>query len=218
MLQIYGHPFSSYTWKALIPLYENGTPFEFCMIDGDHPENIGVLQANSPQGKFPLLLDNGRAVFESTSIIEYLQEYHPGAVRLIPQDFDRALDVRTMDRFFDNYVMGAAQAIVNDFLRDPEHRDPLAVEQATAMLLRAYQWLDSRMQGKVFACGDSFTLADCAAAPSLFYADWLCEIAPQWANLRNYRSRLLSRPSVTRCVDDARPYRAFFPAGAPDRD
>lgn len=218
MIELFGHPFSSYTWKALIPLYENDTPFTFRVIDQDHTENGQRLRVLSPQGKFPLLVEGDVALFESSIIIEYLQNYHPGAITFIPDDFDAALQVRMLDRFFDHYVMNVAQNIVDDFLRQPVDRNALIVEQAQQRLERSYAWLEQRLQKMNYACGEEFTLADCAAAPSLFYADWLYEIDAKYPALRNYRSRLLARPSIKRCVDDARPYRGWFPGGAPDRD
>lgn len=218
MLELFVHPFSSYCWKALIALYENGTEFSYRMIDADHPENLERLQAFSPQGKFPLLVDNGHGVFEASIIIEYLQLYHPGAISLVPPDPRAALQVRMLDRFFDNYVMTPMQRIVADHMRDPEKRDPLGVEEARAMLGRSYAWLDRHLEDQEFACGDTFSLADCAAAPALFYADWVCEIGAERPTVRAYRTKLLARSSVKRCVDEARPYRSYFPPGAPDRD
>ena len=218
MLELFGHPFSSYTWKALIALYENDTPFSFRMIDPDHPQNTQRIQALSPQGKFPVLIDGDRVLCESSIIIEYLQRHHPGPATLLPEDQDKALDVRMLDRFFDNYVMTPTQHIVSDFMREPAHRDSLTVSSAHTMLQRSYDWLDTHLQHNSYASGDMFSLADCAAAPSLFYADWVDEIGEEHTALRRYRSKLLTRPSVKRCVDDARPYRPLFPAGAPDRD
>lgn len=218
MLELFAHPFSSYCWKALIAFYENGTEFSYRMIDADHPENLERLQAFSPQGKFPLLVDNGHGVFEASIIIEHLQLYHPGAISLVPPDPRAALKLRMLDRFFDNYVMTPMQRIVADHMRDPEKRDPLAVEEARAMLGRSYAWLDRHLEDQEFACGDTFSLADCAAAPALFYADWLCEIGAERPTVRAYRTKLLARSSVKRCVEEARPYRSYFPPGAPDRD
>jgi glutathione S-transferase len=218
MLELFAHPFSSYCWKALIALYENGTEFSYRMIDAGHPENLERLQTFSPQGKFPLLVDKGHGVFEASIIIEYLQHYHPGAISLVPPDPRAALQVRMLDRFFDNYVMTPMQRIVADHMRVPEKRDPLGMEEAKAMLERSYAWLEGQLEDQEFACGDTFSLADCAAAPTLFYADWVCEIGPDRPTLRAYRTKLLARSSVKRCVDEARPYRSYFPPGAPDRD
>ena len=123
-----------------------------------------------------------------------------------------------MDRVFDNYVMNVMTVIVGDAMRPEEHRDPYGVERARADLDKIYAWLEGELEGRDWACGADFTLADCAAAPSLFYADWVHPIADEHATLKAYRARLLARPSVARCVEEARPYRAYFPLGAPDRD
>ena len=218
VMQLFGHPFSSYTWKALIALYENGTPFEFRMVDPEHSENVAELARRSAVGKFPLLVDGDASVFEATSIIEYLDTLHPGAVRFIPDDRHAALCVRHFDRIFDNYVMGGMQAIVSEALLPEARRDSKRVAAAKRGLDTIYAWLDGELDGHAWATGDVFTLADCAAAPSLFYADWAHPIANAHANLKAYRARLLARPSVVRCVESARPYRDFFPLGAPDRD
>lgn len=218
MIELFGHPFSSYTWKALIAFYETGVPFTYRVIDSDHPENVARLQALSPQGKFPALVDGDRSLFEASIIIEYAQLRYRGPAPLIPDDPVAALEVRMLDRFFDNYVMAPMQRIVADFIRPSCDRDPATVREAQNILRRSYAWLELRLADRTFICGDTFTLADCAAAPSLFYADWVCEIEPALTRLKSYRARLLARPSIKRCVDDARPYRGFFPPGAPDRD
>jgi glutathione S-transferase len=218
VIQLFGHPFSSYTWKALIALYENDTPFEFRMVGPDHPENGAELSCRSAVGKFPLLVDGDTAVFEATAIIEYLDAVHPGPVALIPANAKWAAKVRMIDRVFDNYVMNVMNVMVGNALRPEEHRDPYGVERARSDLDRIYAWLDGELAGRDWACGADFTLADCAAAPSLFYADWVHPIADQHATLKAYRARLIHRPSVARCIDEARPYRAYFPLGAPDRD
>jgi glutathione S-transferase len=217
VLQLFGHPFSSYTWKVLIPLYENGTPFAFRTLGPDQPENGAELARLTPTGKFPLLLDGERALLESSVIIEHLDLHHPGPVRFLPEDREAALEVRMLDRIFDNHVMAPMQRVVSDALRPPERRDRTEVEQAKAALEGGYAWLERWLEGREWACGP-FSLADCAAAPSLFYADWVHPIAESHPNLRAYRARLLARPSVARAVDEARPYRPYFPLGAPDRD
>jgi glutathione S-transferase len=213
---LYAHPFSSYCQKALIALYENATPFTFHML-GD-AQAMAELEALWPMKRFPVLVDGDRAVIEATIIIEHLGLHHPGPVRLIPADAKAALEVRAMDRFFDNYVMTPQQKIVFDAIRKPENRDRQGVDEARAMLDTAYRWLDGKMAGRQWAAGDGFSLADCAAAPALFYADWTHAIGEQFGNVRAYRRRLLARPSFARAVDEARPYRSFFPLGAPDRD
>jgi glutathione S-transferase len=217
-LVIYGHPFSSYTQKVLIPLYENGTPFEFRCISPEHPQHAADWLRRWPLRKFPLLLDGEREVVETSIIIEYLQLAHAGPVRLLPADPMAALEVRFMDRFFDLHVMNAAQHAVDGALTgDPvKRRDGMAM--AVEKLQRAYAWLEGKLAGREWAAGTDFTMADCAAAPSLFYADWIHRIAETYPTLRAYRARLLARPSIARAVDEARPYRPLFPLGAPDRD
>lgn len=217
-LTLYAHPFSSYCQKVLVALYENDAPFEFRILDPEHPENMAELRSHWPFGKFPVLVQGGRAFAESSVIVEYLMLRHPGPVRLIPEDARAALDVRFMDRFFDNYVATPQMKIVFDQLRDADRRDPHGVAEARATLDTAYRWLDERMAEREWACGDDFTLADCAAAPFLFYADWTHPIGDDFSNVKAYRRRLLARPSFARAVDEARPYRSLFPLGAPDRD
>jgi glutathione S-transferase len=217
-LQLFGHPFSSYTMKALIALYENETRFEFRMLGPDHPENGAELARRWPIGKFPLLVDGGTTVFETSAIIEHLAAFHPGPVALVPADAKAAVPVRMLDRVFDNYVMTPMQAIVADALRPEEARDPYGVAKARDALGTIYAWLDQALARRAWAAGDAFTLADAAAAPSLFYADWVHPIGEDRAVLKAYRARLLARPSFARCIDEARPYRGLFPLGAPDRD
>jgi len=217
-LQLFAHPFSSYCQKALIALYENDTPFTFRMLSGEEPATFAEFAGLWPIRRFPILVDGDRTILEASIVIEYLQIHHRGPVTLIPKDPDAALEVRMLDRFFDNYVMTPQSRCVADAMRSPEARDPHGVAEARAMLETAYAWLDERMAGRDWAAGDAFSLADCAAAPSLFYADWTHPIPGGMANLKAYRARLLARPSFARAVDEARPYRAFFPLGAPDRD
>lgn len=210
-LHLYGHPFSSYTWKALIPLYETGKSFEFCNIAGDeHPENVAVLMGHWPLGKFPLLVDGAEAIVEASIIVEHV------APQLIPSDRDAAREVRMLDRIFDNYVMNVATQVVMTAIRGGDVEASRA--EAGPALDKVYGWLDRRLAGRTWAAGDDFTLADCAGAPSLFYADWVHEISAPFAKSRAYRARALARPSVARCIDEARPYRHYFPLGAPDRD
>ena len=216
-LQFFGHPFSSYTQKVLIALWADETPFDYRIVDGDHPENAEELKLHSPFGRFPLLIDGNKAVFESTTIIEHLHARHRGSNDWIPQG-DNGRRARFFDRFFDLYVMTNMQKAGLDVLRPPQSRDPYGVEQARAELRTAYDWLDLKLGDGPWATGEAFTIADCAAAPSLFYADWLEEIGPNRPRLAAYRARLLAHPIVARAVDEGRPYRHFFPMGAPDRD
>jgi len=217
-MQIYGHPFSSYTQKALIALYENDTPFEFLNLSPDNPDIYAEFARRWPIRRFPLLVDGERQVMEATSIIEYLDVHRPGPSRLIPADADTAVDVRMLDRFFDNYINGPQQRIVFNQLRPEADRDPYGVNEARTALETAYAWLDQRMAGREWVAGDVFSLADCAAAPALFYADWTHCIDAQFRNVHAYRSRLLKHPSFARCVEGGRPYRHLFPLGAPDQD
>jgi glutathione S-transferase len=217
-LQLFGHPFSSYTMKALIALYENETPFDFRVLDPKCPENGAELVRHWPIARFPLLVDGETKVFETSAIIEHLAAFHSGPVPLIPADAKAAVPVRMLDRVFDSHVMGPTQTIVFDARRPKEHRDPYGVTQARTALDTIYAWLDGALRGHEWAAGDAFTLADAAAAPALLYADWAHPIGEDCATLGAYRARLLARPSFARCVDDARPYRPFFTLGAPDRD
>jgi glutathione S-transferase len=213
---LYAHPFSSYSQKVLIALYENDTRFEYRTL-GDE-QAMAELAALWPLRRFPVLVDAGHTVMEASIIIEHLHLNHPGPMRLLPDDARTALDVRLMDRFFDNYVMTPMAKIVTDSIRPPEKRDARGVADARTMLDTAYRWLNERMTGREWASGDGFTLADCAAAPALFYADWAHPIDAAFANVHAYRARLLARPSFARAVNEARPYRQLFPLGAPDRD
>jgi glutathione S-transferase len=217
-MKLYAHPFSSYCQKVLIALYENDIPFEFRMLAPDDERMAAELEALWPLKRFPVLVDDGCTVVEASIIIEHLGLHHPGPVRLIPGDARVALDVRTMDRFFDNYVSTPQQKIVFDSIRAAENRDRQGVAEAREMLDTAYRWLDDAMTRREWAAGDAFSLADCAAAPALFYADWTHAIGEAFSNVHAYRRRLLARPSFARAVDEARPYRPLFPLGAPDRD
>jgi len=217
-LALYGHPFSSYTQKVLIALYENGTSFELRSIGPDTPQHAAEWLRRWPLRKFPLLVDGERNIAETSIIIEYLQLQYPGPVRLLPADPMAALDVRFLDRFFDLHIMSAVQLAVNGALTgDPVKRQE-GLALAVDKLELAYAWLEGQLDGKTWAAGPQFTLADCAAAPALFYADWTHRIGEAFPRLRAYRARLLARPSFARAVDEARPFRPLFPLGAPDRD
>lgn len=217
MLIFYGHPFSSYTWKVLIALYEKGMEFDYRNVDPEFPEHMPELRAHWPVGQFPLIVHDGTPWFETSVMIEYLDRLVPEP-RMIPAEADAALKVRLFDRIFDNQVMNRMQEVVNDAIRGPENHLPMIVEQTQARLDVIYAWLDKELAGGGWATPHGFTLADCAAAPALFYADWVYRIDAKYENLRGYRARLLAHPSVSRCVEDARRYRHYFPLGAPDRD
>jgi len=216
-LTLYSHPFSSYCQKVLTALWEKQIAFTYRHLEeeGAGQELAGLW----PIGKFPILVDDGRVVAETSIIIEYLEQAHGGAVSLIPADPEIALEVRFLDRFFDQHVMTPMQAPVAEALRgDKADRLDEAKARATASLDTAYAWLEERLTGRTWAVGDMFSMADCAAAPALFYADWVHPISTQYPVLRDYRARLLARPSFARAVEEGRPYRHYFPLGAPDRD
>lgn len=217
-LILYGHPFSSYTQKVLIAFYENDTPFEFREIGPDHPQHVADWLERWPLAKFPVLVDGDRTLVESSIIIEHLQIHHAGPVRLIPEDPSIALEVRFLDRFFDLHVMDSMQVAVASKLG----RVPMTAEDGHALARQrldvAYAWLENHLAGKAWAAGETYSLADCAASPSLFYADWVHAIPQRYPELRAYRARLLARPSFARAVDEARYFRPNFPLGAPDRD
>jgi glutathione S-transferase len=214
-LILYGHPFSSYTQKALLGFYEADLPVVLRVV-GEDPDATAAHKALWPIGKFPVLEDAGRAIAEASVILEHLQRFHGGAA-LIPDDPAAALEVRFLDRLFDNYVMAPVQHAVGEALR-PEGRRETALAEARAALDVAYAWLDTWLAGRAWASGEAFTLADCAAAPALFYADWTQPLGGRFPAVGAYRARLLARPSFARAVEEARPYRPYFPLGAPDRD
>lgn len=216
MPEFYGHPFSSYSWKGQIALYEKGVEFDYRVVEPG-PEREALVRL-WPLAKFPVLVEEGKVLIESSIIIEYLDHRHPGPIRLIPGDFEAALQVRFMDRVFDNHVMGQMQQSVNAYIADPANPDQRQIGSAYAALDTIYAWLDENLPNGGWACGTDFTMADCAAAPALFYADWVRPIPEGLARLKAYRARLLARPSVARAVDGGRPYRHYFPLGAPDRD
>ena len=215
-MKLFAHPFSSYCWKVLIALYEGDVAFDYAHLED--PGHSAELARLWPIKLFPVLVDGERVIVETTAVIEYLAATQASVAPLIPSDPVAAAEVRMMDRIFDNYVATPQGKFVYDSLRAEGDRDPYGVAQAGQRLDTIYAWLDERMASRTWACGETFSMADCAAAPSLFYADWTREIPAELTHLKAYRARLLARPSVARCVEDARPYRSYFPLGAPDRD
>lgn len=216
MLALYGHPFSSYTWKALIALYANGTMFEFRELGEAHPEYGAVVAAAGPSGQFPVLIDGSVTVFEATSIIEHLQHYHPGPAPLLPNDPAAAIRTLMYDRVFDLHVMAPVQELVGEAIRAGGVPDAAARNRIEARLDQSYRWIEGWLSD--YSQREDITLIECAAAPSLFYADWIYPIPADLTRLRSWRAHLLALAPVKRCVDEARPYRHFFPLGAPDRD
>jgi glutathione S-transferase len=211
-LTLYYHPFSSFCQKVLIALYENGTLFESRVIDLGDAESRAELELVWPLAKFPVLRDEaaGMTVPESGLIIEYLAERHPGPAALVPYDADAALRARLWDRFFDNYVQLPMQKAMLDRFRPEGRNDPHGVEEAKALLAKAYAMAEAELGDGGWMTGEAFTIADCAAAPALFYANLVLPFAGH-PRLAAYFSRLMARPSFRRAVDEARPYRQFLP-------
>lgn len=208
-LTLYYHPLSSYCHKVLIALYEAGTVFTAQIIDLGDADQREVLRSHWPLCKFPVLHDSvhDRSLPESSAIIEYLDHYYPGERPLIPPDWDSALEVRLWDRIFDNYVHTPMQQIVGDRLQQA-HAD---LSGQRALLEAAYCVIDRQVALHTWAAHDDFTLADCAAAPALFYANILQPLPSALSHLRNYFDRLMDRPSVRRVLDEARPYFHLYP-------
>src|SRR5688572_871220 len=212
-LTLYYHPLASFCHKVLIALYESETPFEARIVDLADPTSSAEMLSFWPVGKFPVLRDQrrDRTVPETTIIVEYLARHYPAAAPLLPDDPDLALDVRLWDRFFDLYVQVPMQKVVADRLRPPGREDPFGVDDARATLRRAYDLAERQLASRTWATGETFTLADCAAAPALFSADCAEPFATSHPNVAAYYERLLARPSFARVLDEARPYFQNFP-------
>jgi glutathione S-transferase len=213
-LTLYLHPLSSYCHKVLIALYENGTPFETVQVNLGDPQSASAFKAIWPVGKFPVLRDgaSGRVVPESTGIIEYLALHHPGPVKLIPERPEAALEVRALDRFFDLHVHTHMQRIIGERLRPAESKDPYGLEQAKTALSVALTLAEKKMAGRTWAAGEEFSMADCAAAPTLFFLDMaVAPLAENHPNLAAYLGRLKQRPSYARALKEAEPYLQFVP-------
>jgi glutathione S-transferase len=211
-LKLYFHPFASFCQKALIAFYENGVAFEPIIVDLGDETSRAAFEAIWPIARFPVLRDEARdrVIPESSVIIEYLDLLYAGSVRLVPEDAEAALTVRMRDRFFDLYVAEPMQKIVTDRIRPAGKADPHGVEAAKALLRTAYGLLDREMAASRWAAGETFSLADCAAAPALFYANWVMPFEAH-KNIAAYFARVSERPSFARVVDEARPYRDLFP-------
>jgi glutathione S-transferase len=212
-LTFHFHPLASFCWKPLIAFYENETPFTPVIVDlGDEQSRVAFLKV-SPTGKMPALRDDvrNRTVLESTIVIEYLAAHYPGPVELIPADADLALQVRQADRFYDFYVQAPMQKIVGDRLRPQDKTDRFGVEEARAQLRNAYAIVEEEMRSKIWAAGHTFTMADCAASPALFYANKVEPFGDKYPTVKRYHDRLLERPSFARVIEEAQPYFKFFP-------
>jgi glutathione S-transferase len=212
-LKLYFHPLSSFCQKVLVALYENDTAFEPHIVDlGSEPSRSDFLKI-WPIGKFPVLRDDAkdRTIPESTIIIEYLAQHYPGRIQLIPADPDLALQARMLDRFFDLNVHIHMQKIVGDRLRPAGQKDSFGVEQARQMMQTAYGVIEKDMATKTWAMGEAFSLADCAAAPALYYANLVAPFGESHKKIARYFERLMARPSFKRAVEEAAPYRKLFP-------
>lgn len=212
-LTLYLHPLSSYCWKTLLALYENDTPFEPRIVDLGNAGERAALAALWPFAKFPVLRDeaHGRTVPESSIIIEYLAQHYPGATPLLPADTEQARETRLLDRFYDLHLHQHVQKIVGDRLRPDDRKDPAGVEHARAQLSIAYGMTERDMASRRWALGESFSMADCAAAPALHYANRVQPLEPDHPNTAAYLDRLMRRPSFARVLREAQPYFAMFP-------
>ena len=212
-LTLHFHPLSSFCQKVLVALYENGTPFTPNIVNLGDPAQRAALLALWPIGKFPVLVDDARSetIPESAIIIEYLAQHYPGATPLVPADADGARKTRMLDRFFDLYVNLPMQTVVGNRLRPSGAKDSLGVEQARARLRTAYGMIETDMAARTWATGESFSMADCAAAPALYYANLVEPFGEGHTNVTRYFERLMTRPSFARAVKEADPYRHLFP-------
>jgi glutathione S-transferase len=211
-LELYYHPLSSYCWKALIALYENDTPFKPRLVDLSDPMASAEFAKLWPIRKFPVLRDHAReqVVPEASIIIEYLAEHYPGKLELVPQAPDLAWQLRLWDRFYDLYVHTPMQKAVADVRRAAENKDPIGVAEARAQLETAYAIIDERMATRAWALGDAFSMADCAAAPALHYANFVVPLNA-YAHASAYLGRLMRRPAALRVLAEAEPYSKLFP-------
>ena len=212
-LVLHYHPLASFCHKALIALYENEVAFTPKIVDLGDPGQRAEFLALWPIGKFPVLQDVAldKVIPESTIIIEYLEQHHPGKAKLIPDDTEQARETRLRDRFFDLYVHEPMQKIVGDRLRPEGAKDPHGVDHARNTMRTALGMLEQDMASRTWAIGEVFGLADCAAAPALFYADKVMPIAMDYPNVKRYLDRLMQRASYARVLREAEPYFAMFP-------
>jgi glutathione S-transferase len=210
-LELYLHPLSSYCHKVLIALYENDIPFEPWLVDA---ASVSEFRKLWPLGKFPVLRDESRnqLVPESTIIIEYLELHYPGRLKLIPAEPDLARQVRLLDRFFDTYLHAPMQKFAADRLRPAEKRDPFGLEEAQAAYRKALDMVEADMSRKIWATGDEFTMADCAAAPALFFGElFYGPFRNSHPNAMAYLDRLMARPAYARALREAQPYMHLLP-------
>lgn len=213
MLVLHGHPLSSFCMKVEMALYETGTPFENRLLDLGDADHRARFFALWPLGKMPVLRDEerGETVPETSAIVEYLETYYPGRIALIPRDPDLAWRARLAQQVFDLHVQVPMQKIVADILRPADGKDPVGVREARAQLARTLDFVDAQMADRAWALGEVFSVADCAAAPALFYADKVQPFGATHPNAWAYLERLKARPSFARALEDAQPYFHMFP-------
>lgn len=212
-LTLYYHPLASYCWKALIALYENDTPFKPHIVNLMDPASAAAFKKVWPIGKFPVLRDETRGVTvpEAPVVIEYLAQHYPGRTQLVPSDPEMAWRTRLSDRFYDHYVNDPMGKIVTDRIRPAGRNDPHGVEEARTLLRTALDMVEAEMSAKTWAVGETFTMADCAAAPALFYADKVAPFGETHRHAAAYLGRLMRRPSFVRVLAEAQPYFKMFP-------
>jgi glutathione S-transferase len=212
-LKLYFHPFSSFCQKVLVALYENETRFEPHIVDLADETSSAEFKKLWPIGRFPVLRDDARnrTIPESSIIIEYLTQQYPGKTKLLPADAELAWQTRLRDRFYDLYVNVPMQKVVTDRLRPAGKGDPYGVEQAKTQLRTAYDIIDREMATNVWATGNAFSMADCAAAPAMYYANLVLPFGDTHEHVAAYLGRLMDRPSFARAIEEAKPYREFFP-------
>lgn len=210
-LTLYSHPLSSYCWKVLIALYENGAPFEAKIVNLGDPADRAAYAELWPTAKIPLLVDGERVVPETSIQMEYIDSRHPGDAVLLPRDADAQLEARLWDRLFDSYVMRPMMDHIEQLLRPPEQRDAHTLKESVERLKQGYDLVESRIGDRPWAAGETFSIADCAAAPSLFYASTIRPFGPEHPKLAAYFERLMARPSVARTIAEARPVFQFYP-------
>ena len=210
-LTLYYHPLSSFCWKALIALYEAEVRFEPRLVNLGDPADRAAFEAVWPLAKFPVLHDDtrGKTVPESSIIIEYLARTEPSARSLLPSDPDLALRTRLLDRLIDAYIHVPFQQVVAERMRPEGQHDPFGVELLRGQIRSGYRLIAPMIAGH-WGMGETFTLADCAALPALFYADHAVPLA-EWPELAAYLGRLKKRPSVARVLAEAEPFFQYFP-------
>jgi glutathione S-transferase len=212
-LTLYYHPLSSFCWKALIALYETETPFTPHLVNLQDATSRAEFEKVWPIAKFPVLRDDTKdlTIPESSIIIEYLAQHHPGKTQLLPKDADLAREVRLRDRFYDQHLHQPMQKVVGDRNRPAESKDPQGVDEARKLMRRALDMIERQLQSRVWSVGEAFSMADCSACPALFYANKVMPFADTHPAAAQYLQRLMQRPAFARVLEEAQPYFKYFP-------